>query len=72
MCLLAQDPGEADNIVTLMTVTDPSSDEYLYKSVMAYYSLVFDHPEMFWLYNESETSFGYGWRENKRSSIYYG
>ena len=54
---IAKDPVE-ENHGVMMTDLDPRSDEFAYYFVMAYYSMIFDHPELFWLYNSIETTIG--------------
>lgn len=57
MLLVASNP-EADVNEYAVPVTvnsDPSGDEFMQKYWDAYFAMVYDHPEMFWLYNQSET-----------------
>ena len=53
MLMIAQDPVE-ENIGVMMTDMDPQSDDFFVSYCKAYYSMVFDHPELFWLYNSIE------------------
>lgn len=54
---IAKDPVP-ENHGVMLTDLDPQSGEFEYFFVMAYFSLVFDHPELFWLYNTLETTIG--------------
>ena len=55
LLMCATDPVSADNIVLASVSVDPASDEFLEKQFVAYYGLLYDHPELFWLYNGSES-----------------
>ena len=46
----AQDPVTGYNFQVVHTTLDPNSDECTYKFLLSYYALLFDHPELFWLY----------------------
>lgn len=70
MLLLAQDPSSEDNVVVMMTADDPTSSEFLDKYATAYFALVYDHPELFWLYNESETSVALATPKSESGSLH--
>lgn len=70
MLLLAQDPSTDKNVVVLLTADDPVSASFAEKVGVAYFALVYDHPEMFWLYNESETSFSLATPQSESGPLY--
>ena len=53
LLMCATDPVSKENIVLATVSVDPTSDEFLMKQFVAYYGLLYDHPELFWLYNAS-------------------
>lgn len=55
LLMCATDPVSKENIVLATVSVDPTSDEFLMKQFVAYYGLLYDHPELFWLYNASES-----------------
>ena len=55
MLMIAKDPAVEENYGVMMTDMDPNSDEYYYEMLSAYFAMTYDHPELFWLYNASET-----------------
>ena len=57
--MVADDPVSPDNIVIYSTDMDPKSDEFMLEMYRAYYGILYDHPELFWLYNDSKASIGY-------------
>ncbi|MDO4620743.1 MAG: hypothetical protein Q4B09_08995 [Lachnospiraceae bacterium] len=67
---VASDPTTIDNYGLMMTTMDPSSEEFLFQYTVAYWSMVFDHPELFWLYNTTEISISYGSDGNNMNGIY--
>ncbi len=54
MYQIASDPLSPRNYALLLTETDPKSEEFSYDFFRAQLALTYDHPELFWLYNESE------------------
>lgn len=57
--MVADDPVSPDNIVIYSTDLDPKSDEFMLEMYRAYYGMLYDHPELFWLYNDTLASIGY-------------
>ena len=55
LLMCATDPVSKDNIVLASVSVDPVSEEFMEKQFVAYYGLLYDHPELFWLYNSSES-----------------
>ena len=55
LLMCATDPVSKDNIVLASVSVDPVSEEFMEKQFIAYYGLLYDHPELFWLYNSSES-----------------
>ncbi len=51
---VAKDPVSPGNIGLMMTDMDPQGDEFYYEFELAYRSICFDHPELFWLYSREE------------------
>lgn len=72
---VAEDPVSEGNIQILMTTVDPGSDEFELAFYHAYFSLTYDHPELFWLYPSSgEAQFTYSWYPrmmNGRYIVYF-
>lgn len=60
MLLVAEDPVDPNNIVVYSTELDPSSDEFTEKLYVAYYAMQYDHPELFWMYNEINAEMMFG------------
>ena len=60
MYMCATDPTSIDNITVANISVDPRSQEFGEVLVVAYWGLLYDHPELFWLYNgiEAEMYFG--------------
>lgn len=59
MFMITEDPVTEDNYNVFFSSSDPSTDECYEHIGKAYFALMFDHPELFWLYNDSETSIGF-------------
>lgn len=57
--MVADDPVSPDNIVIYSTNLDPKSDEFMVEMYRAYYGMLYDHPELFWIYNDTKASIGY-------------
>ncbi len=58
MQMTAMDPESDQNIVTAFTKTDPYSEAFSNDYLVAYFGMLYDHPEFFWLYNDIEASIG--------------
>ena len=73
MLMAAEDPTDPNNIVVFTTDLDPSTDDFRVKLQTAYFSMLYDHPELFWLYNDINASMGIGYNPNgSRYDIYFG
>ena len=59
MMTVAKDPATLDNYGLMMTDLDPESEEYYFAMAQAYFAMTYDHPELFWLYNMSESSINF-------------
>lgn len=60
MYMCASDPTDTDNIAVANISVDPRSEEFREIQTVAYWGLLYDHPELFWLYNGTEAEMGYG------------
>ena len=60
MLMCATDPTNVDNVTVANISVDPRSQDFTQILLVAYYGMLYDHPELFWLYNmtEAEMSFG--------------
>lgn len=58
MQMTAEDPVTDQNMVTAFVDTDPYSREFANDFLVAYYGMLYDHPEYFWLYNDIEAQIG--------------
>ena len=56
--MAVEDAENAESIVTYLTDEDPYTDEFILKLYTAEYALLYDHAELFWLYNDIDTSLG--------------
>ena len=73
MLMAAEDPTDPNNIVICTTDLDPSTPEFRKQMQTAYFCMLYDHPELFWLYNDINASMGVGSRENNgRYDVYFG
>ncbi len=59
LMMVCEDPVSEDNYNLYTTTMDPSSEEFTSKMVTAYLALIYDHPELFWVYNSTKTSVSY-------------
>lgn len=50
MLEIARDPVIEGNFGLMMSTVDPDSDEFFDEWTLAYTGLIYDHPELFWLY----------------------
>ncbi len=58
--MLAEDPTNTDNIAVL-DVTKPLDETYFNNMIApAYYALLYDHPELFWLYGLADNHLTFG------------
>ena len=73
--LVAEDPVSEGNIQLMRTTEDPGTDEFQLAFCQAYYSLVYDHPELFWIYPAAgEATLTYAWYPrmlNGRYMVYF-
>lgn len=60
MLMVAEDPTDTNNIVKAVISTDPSSRAFSEVYTTAYYGMLYDHAELFWLYNAVEDDFQLG------------
>ena len=60
MYMCATDPTNPDNITVANISVDPRSEEFGEVLVVSYWGLLYDHPELFWLYNGIETDMSFG------------
>lgn len=51
LLMVAEDPTSDDHYVPVMVTPEPGSFEYQVLITKAYYSLLLDHAELFWIYN---------------------
>ena len=60
MYMCATDPTNPDNVTLAYISVDPTSADFSEVLLVSYWGLLYDHPELFWLYNgiEAEMSFG--------------
>ena len=60
MYMCATDPTDPDNITVAYLSVDPTSADFAEVLLVSYWGLLYDHPELFWLYNgiEADMSFG--------------
>ena len=58
MQMVAEDPVTDQNMVTAFVNTDPYTKEFASDYLVAYYGMLYDHPEYFWLYNDIEARIG--------------
>ncbi len=68
---VASDPTDIDNIGLLMTTTDPESEDFLYHYYRAFYSLLDDHPEFFWLYIMDDIRINIGYERESSNGIHF-
>ena len=69
MLNIAKDPV-TDNIGVMMTDQDPSTDEFYLSFMTAYYAMVYDHAELFWLYQSIEDYMTYASEVISQNGIY--
>ena len=70
LILLVEDPVDPNNIVMYSTASDVNSDEFNQTLRLAYYSMLYDHPELFWLYNDIDASIMIGAAKNRSADGY--
>ena len=57
MLMVAEDPTNTNCVVATIVSPDPSSEEFWKLLRTAYFCLLYDHAELFWLYNGIESDF---------------
>ena len=60
MLMCATDPTNTDNVTIATISVDPRSEDFKNLYLVSYYGLLYDHPELFWLYNSTEASMAVG------------
>ena len=60
LLMCATDPTDTDNAVMATISVDPRTQEFAEMEFKAYYGMLYDHPELFWLYNGSECDISVG------------
>ena len=60
MLMCATDPTNTDNVAVASLSVDPRSADFKNIYLVAYFGLMYDHPELFWLYNSSEAEMAVG------------
>ena len=60
LLMCATDPTDTDNAVMATISVDPRTQEFAEMEFKAYYAMLYDHPELFWLYNGSECDISVG------------
>ena len=60
MYMCASDPTNPDNVTVANISVDPTTSDFYEVLLVSYWGLLYDHPELFWLYNgiEADMSFG--------------
>ena len=58
MC--ATDPTSTDNTVVANIPVNPATREFAEKDFRAFHGMLYDHPELFWLYNGTEAKISLG------------
>ena len=60
LLMCATDPTDTNNAVVATIDVDPTTREFAEMEFTAYYGMLYDHPELFWLYNGSECDISVG------------
>ena len=60
MYMCATDPTDPDNITVAYLSVDPTSADFAEVLLVSYWGLLYDHPELFWLYNGIEVDMSFG------------
>ena len=60
LLMCATDPTDTNNAVVATIDVDPTTREFAEKEFTAYYGMLYDHPELFWLYNGAECDISVG------------
>ena len=60
MYMCATDPTDPDNITVAYLSVDPTSADFTEVLLVSYWGLLYDHPELFWLYNGIEANMSFG------------
>lgn len=53
--MLAEDPTDTNNIIVHTTDSDVQAEDFNKELSVAYWGVIYDHPELFWLYYALET-----------------
>ena len=60
MYMCASDPTNPDNVTVANISVDPTSADFAEVLLVSYWGLLYDHPELFWLYNGIEAVMSFG------------
>ncbi|MCR5794559.1 MAG: hypothetical protein K6G61_04335 [Solobacterium sp.] len=60
MLLAVENPADPNNIVIYSTTDDIETPEFADALWLAYYAMLYDHPELFWLYNDTKATMNFG------------
>ena len=60
MYMCATDPTNPDNVTLAYISVDPTSADFSEVLLVSYWGLLYDHPELFWLYNGIEANMSFG------------
>ena len=60
MLLAVENPADPNNIVIYSTTDDIETPEFADSLWLAYYAMLYDHPELFWLYNDNKATMNFG------------
>ncbi|MBR3311852.1 MAG: hypothetical protein IKG15_08560 [Solobacterium sp.] len=71
LLLLAEDPVDPQNVILYSSKMDVNSEEFVNELRLAYFSMLYDHPELFWMYNEINASLMFGVPKEQSTSGYY-
>ena len=69
MMQVVNDPTNSDNVAMCRIDMDTSSEEFADTVCRVYYSILFDHPETFWLYNSMATDMVF--ETNNDGKVYF-
>ena len=69
---LCEEPDDEESVVVLKTKLDVDGEEFNKAYALAYVSVLYDHPELFWLYNGIKTNISvYSQGKNKANTLGY-
>lgn len=71
LLMVAEDPTDLNNIAAIQLSAPP--DDVFYSDVLspAYFALLYDHPELFWLYGNTDNYLGFGSSYQNGQNILY-